>query len=62
MANVLTGEVRRLAHHRSRSVGDSYYFAPRLSASWDGRHVAWSSNFGVDTTDYSDTYVVDVCP
>jgi hypothetical protein len=62
MANVVTGEVRRLAHHRSRGLAGSYYFTPRLSASWDGRHVAWSSNFGVDLADYSDVYVVDVCP
>lgn len=63
MANVLTGEVRRLAHHRSRDLSSSYYLTPRLSASWDGRHVAWSSNFGLTTiAGYSDVYVVDVCP
>src|SRR5262245_19208515 len=43
--NVLTGEMRRLAHHRSRSVTSMYYYTPRLSASWDGKYVGWASNF-----------------
>jgi hypothetical protein len=43
--NVLTGEVRRLAHHRSRSIGRDYYSQPRLSASWGGAFVAFPSNF-----------------
>jgi Bacterial Ig domain/Divergent InlB B-repeat domain/Fibronectin type III domain len=43
--NVLTGEVRRLAHHRSRSMGSDYYSQPRLSASWGGAFVAFPSNF-----------------
>jgi len=43
--NVLTGEVRRLAHHRSRSTGRDYYSQPRLSASWGGAFVAFPSNF-----------------
>lgn len=43
--NVLTGEIRRLAHHRSRSVTSDYYSTPRLSASWGGRFVAFASNF-----------------
>jgi hypothetical protein len=42
--NVLTGEVRRLAHHRSRLAGD-YYAQPRLSTSWGGKYVGWASNF-----------------
>ncbi|HXJ82838.1 MAG TPA: hypothetical protein VMS64_29640 [Candidatus Methylomirabilis sp.] len=43
--NVLTGETRRLAHHRSRSVDSQYYYQPRLSASWGGAYVGWASNF-----------------
>jgi hypothetical protein len=43
--NVTTLEVRRLAHHRSRSVGTDYYSAPRVSASWSGKVVAFASNF-----------------
>ena len=63
MANVVTGAIRRIAHHRSRDLTSNYYATPRLSASWDGRHVAWSSNFGVTAIDgYSDVYAVDVCP
>ena len=44
--NMLTGEIRRLAHHRSRSLlsGD-YYAFPRLSASWGGGVVGFASNF-----------------
>jgi hypothetical protein len=57
MVNVLTGAVRRLAHHRSRSPFTSYYYQPRISASWDGRAVAWASNMGVATPDgYADIY------
>ncbi len=43
--NVLTGEVRRLAHHSSRSMGSDYYSQPRLSASWGGAFIAFPSNF-----------------
>jgi hypothetical protein len=60
MANVLTGELRRLAHHRSRGLGDSYYYQPRVSASWTGAKVAWASNFGYGGTDYADIYAIDV--
>lgn len=60
MANVLTGEVRRLAHHRSRGVAQSYYYQPRVSATWDGAKVAWASNFGYAGGDYADIYSIDV--
>jgi hypothetical protein len=64
--------VRRLAHHRSRSTfcpltcfhSGGYYHQPRPSASWDGRRVAFLSNFGYDagpTTEYSDVYVLEFC-
>src|SRR2546425_745087 len=43
--NVLTGEIRRLAHHRSRSVGSNYYSSPRVSVSWGGAVVGFASNF-----------------
>ena len=43
--NVVTGEIRRLAHHRSRSLGSRYEYMPRLSASWGGKYVGWASNF-----------------
>jgi hypothetical protein len=43
--NILTGEMRRLAHHRSRSLSADYYNTPRLTASWGGEYVAWNSNF-----------------
>lgn len=43
--NALTGETRRLAHHRSRGTPVDYYNQPRLTASWGGEFVAWNSNF-----------------
>jgi hypothetical protein len=59
MANVLTGELRRLAHHRSRGLsGGSYYYQPRVSVSWDGTRVAWASNFGYAGTNYGDIYSI----
>jgi hypothetical protein len=42
--NVITGEVRRLAHHRSRGRSD-YYAQPRVCVSWSGEYVGWASNF-----------------
>jgi hypothetical protein len=55
MLNIITGEVRRLAHHRSRVAG-GYYAQPRVNASWDGRVICWTSNFGDPTTGYADLY------
>ena len=60
MANVLTGEVRRMAHHRSRGLSQSYYHQPRVSTSWDGAKVAWASNFGYNGGDYADIYAINV--
>jgi hypothetical protein len=56
--NVLTGEVRRLAHHRSRGLGDgSYWNQPRVSSSWDGSVVLWNSNFNASSPKgYADMY------
>ena len=62
MANVLTGEVRRLAHHRSWSTVSNYYYQPRVSASWDGARIAWLSNFGYEAPDYADIYSISVAP
>jgi hypothetical protein len=42
--NVITGEVRRIAHHRSRSIGLDYASQPRVSVSWGGEFVGWSTN------------------
>ena len=60
--NVITGEVRRLAHHRSRNIPGSYYYQPRLCASWDGTKVAWASNYDYDAkpTQYADIYAVNL--
>jgi hypothetical protein len=67
MVNVVTSQVVRVAHHRSRSINDSYYYQPRVSASWgdcDGASAGWLSNFGVKLTTpdgvYADVYAVDV--
>lgn len=43
--NVLTGETRRLAHHRSKISTGDYYTQPRISVSWGGEFVGWATNF-----------------
>jgi hypothetical protein len=58
------GEVRRLAHHRSRPLND-YWYTPRASVDRDGRRLVFSSNFGLPALlgydpSYVDTYVVDL--
>ena len=75
MTNAITGEVRRLAHHRSRGVNDNYRHQPRVSAGWgdcSGVPVAWASNFGQVQKNrqgrptgkpyagYSDIYMIDL--
>jgi hypothetical protein len=62
MVNVLTGEVRRLAHHRSRSTSIHYAHQPKCSASQDGAIVAWQSNFGYDApgVGYGDMYAIEI--
>lgn len=59
--NVLTGEVRRLAQHRSRGLqnsGNGYWAEPKVSTSWDCSQVIWKSNFNASNrvTGYADTY------
>jgi len=54
--NVLTGQARSLAHHRSRSVFNHYFASPRLSASWGGMYVGFASNF--NQSGVNDVYVV----
>ena len=57
--NVVTLEVRRLTHHRSRSIQLNYYNQPRVTSSWDGSAVMWSSNFNVSSpTGYADLYAI----
>jgi hypothetical protein len=60
--NVLTGDVRRMAHHRSRGIDSGYYNTPRISASWDGRKAMWASNYGFNGggEGYSDLYTLAV--
>lgn len=57
--NVITLQVRRLAHHRSRGLNANYYNQPRVSCSWDGSVVLWTSNFNVSSpSGYSDLYMI----
>lgn len=58
--NVLTGEVRRLAHHRSRGLTDgAYWNQPRITCSWDGSVVLWNSNFNTSSPfGYADLYAI----
>lgn len=60
MANVLTGEVRRLAHHRSEATG--YCAQPRVMVTWDGSGVFYASNYSDDlgSCGYSDLYFIDL--
>lgn len=60
MINVLTGEMRRLAHHRSREINLAYGYQPRVCASWDGQKVAWASNMGYQSSPdgYQDVWAV----
>jgi hypothetical protein len=62
VVNVLTGEVHRVAHHRSRGLSAAGYGAqPKVSAAWDASLVGWVSNFGKSTPlGYSDLYTVKV--
>jgi hypothetical protein len=58
------GEVRRLAHHRSRPFND-YTWQPRVSASRDGTRLVFSSNYGLPEiaglpAHYSDAWFIDV--
>jgi|CXWL01.1.fsa_nt_gi hypothetical protein len=55
--NVVTLEVRRYAHHRSRGLSSSYYAQPRISCSWDGSIILWTSNYNTSSpTGYADMY------
>ncbi len=62
MINVLTGEIRRLAHHRSRQVNLAYGYQPRVCVSWDGSRVAWASNMGYRSSPdgYNDIWSLDL--
>jgi hypothetical protein len=61
MINILTGELRRLAHHRSREM-ETYGHQPRVCVSWDGTRVAWASNMGYKSSPlgYSDIWTLDI--
>jgi len=60
LMNVVTLEVRRYAHHRSRVPGSSgaqYYDQPRITTSWDCTRAAWTSNYDQQpVTGYADLY------
>ena len=56
--NVITSEVRRYAHHRSRGISNlNYYAQPRISCAWDGSIILWTSNYNTSSpTGYADLY------
>lgn len=56
--NVITLEVRRLAHHRSRSVNNNYDYQPKVSCSWDGGCIMFLSNYNYQGTDASDGFAI----
>jgi len=43
--NVLTGQIWRVAQHRSRSIASNYAYQPKVSVSWGGEYVGWASNY-----------------
>jgi hypothetical protein len=54
--NVLTKEVRRFAHHRSRSIGAAYDYQPHVSCAWDGSAIMWNSNFNSSAASEPDAW------
>jgi len=56
--NIITGEVRRLCHHRSRSPSADYFHVCRASMSWKGKYVAFSSNFNVNAANNVNIFAV----
>ncbi len=62
MVNVLTGELGRLAHTRTRQVMTNYNYFPRVCVSWDGTRAAWASNMGYRSSPdgYADIWALDV--
>ena len=54
--NTRTGEMKRPARHRARSIPEQYGYQVRVSSSWDGALVGWSSNF--NTPGGADIYVL----
>src|SRR3989454_730913 len=54
--------VRRMVHHRSRSIGNNYYYMPRVNANWDGTKFAWASNYGYNagSVGYADIYIAEL--
>ncbi len=61
MVNVLSGEIRNLAHHRSRELF-RYCSTPRVNANWDGTAAVFASNFGATSSGcgYSDIYKIEL--
>lgn len=57
--NVLTQELRRLCHHRSRGAPIAYFCQPKPSCSPDGATLMFSSNMNNSTpTEYADQYLI----
>lgn len=53
-------QVRRIAHHRSRTIGD-YWWMPRAAISRDGSYAIFDSNFGQSPMrDYTDVFLADL--
>jgi hypothetical protein len=64
MARLDGGEVRLLAHHRSRPY-NTYNYTPRASVSRDGSLVMFASNYGLPVdgyTSYVDAFLISLNP
>lgn len=54
--NIVTGEVRRIAHHNSERFLGNYFNTPRVTTSWNGEYVGWNSNYNlIGSTDVYET-------
>lgn len=58
LVNVKTGDLRRLAHHRSRNPLSDYSRQPKACLSIDGSLVIFNSNMGSASGNYVDAYTV----
>lgn len=58
--NVLTGELKRICHHRTRALDVAgYYSQPRVSCSANGNFIVFASNMNISSpTSYADLYGV----
>lgn len=56
----VAGSIRRLCHHRSRSISNGYGNQPHNTCSWDGSVLMFGSNFNDSSpSEYTDHYLIE---